>query len=56
MDISSQHFPYIVAAYALGACVLMLLAYWALRADRKVREELVHWKPDVLSHIPPCVP
>ena len=56
MDISSQHFPYIMAAYALGACVLTLLAYWTLRTDRKVRQELGQRKLDASSHVPPCVP
>lgn len=47
MDISSQHFPYVMGAYALGAGVLTLLTYWTLRADSKVRKELAQWKPDV---------
>jgi hypothetical protein len=46
MDIASPHFPYIMGAYALGVCVLMLLAYLTLKVDRKVREELAQWKPD----------
>lgn len=46
MDMASAHLPYIIAAYALAACVLTLLAYWALQADRKVRQQLAQGKSD----------
>lgn len=42
MDITSTHLPYIIAAYALGAGVLVLLTYWSLQADRKVRQQLAN--------------
>ncbi|MCE3230861.1 MAG: hypothetical protein K0R52_789 [Alphaproteobacteria bacterium] len=46
MDVTSSHFPYIIAAYALGACVLTLLTYWVVQKDRKVRQQLAKWQPD----------
>lgn len=47
MDISCQYLPYIIAAYALGGGILTAVTYWALRADRKARQQLAQWRPDV---------
>ncbi|MDF3034215.1 MAG: hypothetical protein K0R76_1169 [Alphaproteobacteria bacterium] len=46
MDVTSSHFPYIIAAYALGAGILIVLTYWVLQKDRKVRQQLAKWQSD----------
>lgn len=48
MDITSPHFPYVIAAYLFGGSILALLACWTCQADRKARQQLARWTSDGL--------
>jgi hypothetical protein len=46
MDSSSPYVLYVIGSFVLAGCVLTILCFYTLRADRKVRLNLKKWNSD----------